>query len=118
MRRLLRWYNAATLAIGFGLLYSTCTYAIRHGNFVLKTDYEICQDLAGRKAELCDLIDWKTTDDFHLGQRIADCLTDAAAEGYNTELCYPITDWRALGWRPESFPIAMPQPVRAPTEVR
>ena len=115
MHRLLRWYTFGIAVLAFGLLYSVCTYSIRHGIFVLKTDYEICQELTGRDAHVCDHIDWQYTDDFHLGKKVAACLKLAPTIGWPTEWCYPGgMDLRDGGWQPEHFPVAMPRPLAIP----
>lgn len=51
------WYTFTFWVLTFAALFSTCVYAVRHGEMVLKTDYELCQDLASSRADPCDLVD-------------------------------------------------------------
>lgn len=119
MHRLLHWYTLAIGALAFGLLYATCSYAINHFNFVLKTDRDVCRDITGRNAHLCDHIDWRYTDDFHLGNEIATCLERWHDLKWPAEWCYPNgMNLRDGGWTPEHFPVATPRPMPEPANAR
>ena len=100
---------------GRAVLFSTCVYGIRHGNFALKTDLEICRDLTGRNAAVCDTIDWKTTSDVHYGKTIARCQKKYEPEPDSPNVCNPFLCSYWNDWQPEHFPIAMPEPRLPPS---
>ena len=115
-RRLLRWYTIAMFGIALGLAAFGWSLVASNNWTDTRSELDQCRDLAGEHAHLCELIDWKTTNDVGQAPALARCRELAASLGKPLEICFH--DWRPKDHRWQPVPVAMPRPVAEPANAR